>query len=327
MRVVLNAGALPRVLALAVLKPDESTKHLPALGAARITTAPNAIQIAANVFDFAITVKADSEIAEDGTIAVNGAALAALTAGLPAEASVIITGGDVTIVSCGRGRYRLPQIPLGDLPAPLLLGDVIGEVTIKGENLLRLFMPLAVVCEDKTRYYLNGVLLQSVDADLVGVATDGRQLMRVATSADMFSAGHDLIVPLKAATMLRKLVSKTSPERVAEARKQAVVTALEWQDGGALQVYLAGDAADDVIAGEGHGRGQIAMAIELLRDLLEALEGARFVLDVRGRGDPMRIGVAGDRRVLAVQTPCVFHFRSDESVSHQTNKQEEQSQV
>jgi DNA polymerase III subunit beta len=375
MRVVATAGALADALAIAAVKPDEAlVKRVPALGAVHVIAVGDVIEIAGNVSDFAVTAKAKAEIVEPGEVAVNGAALVGLASGFPAEARITITGGDVTTITCGRSRYRLPQIPLDDLPAPLTLDAITGEVMLEGAALLRLLGALAVASKEEARHYLNGILLQTVGNDLVGVATDGRQLMKVTTPAGQFSAGHDLIVPLKAALTLRKLINKTSPDDVGLCRskrllairtadfvlvsklvdgafpdyervlpkpatntieveraellaalgrlaavvkagdqKAAAIAALQWDKGGALELYLAGEVADDVVAGEGRGRGQTAMQIGLLIDLLEALDGARVVLDVSDRGIPMRVAAAGDKRVLALQMPCNFSFRSDQS--------------
>ena len=224
MRLVANAGELARALALAAVKLNEAdVKRLPVLGAVHITTATGAAEIIGNILDFTITVKAKVEIPEPGAIAVNGAALLALATSFSADAKITITGGDVTTITCGRSRYRLPQIPLGDLPLPLALDDITGEVVLEGTDLLRLLSTLATASTDQTRYYLNGALLQSVGDDLVAVSTDGKQLMRVSTPAAMFSTGHDLILPLKAALTLRKLVNKTSPDDVTLCRSNKLL--------------------------------------------------------------------------------------------------------
>jgi DNA polymerase III subunit beta len=381
MRIITTAGTLAKALAIAALKVDEpALKRIPALGAVHVK-ANDVVEIAGNVLDFAVTTKMGAEIIEPGEIVVNGAALAGLANGFPAAASLTIAGGDVVTVSCGRSRYRLPQVPLSDLPAPLLLDDITGEVALEGKDLLRLLGTLTVASTEASRYYLNGALLQSIGDDLVGVATDGRQLMKTTTPAGMFSAGRDLIVPLTAALLLRKLINKTSPDNVTLCRSKRLlaaktadfvlvsklvdgefpayeraipkpsnntieveraellaalgrlaavaeagkaIAALQWDEGGALALYLAGEVADDVVAGAGRGRGQVAMAIGLLSDLLEALAGVRVVLDVGGRAEPMRISVAGDEQVLALQMPCNFSFRPD---TYQTNKAEEHSHV
>jgi DNA polymerase-3 subunit beta len=380
MRIITNAGELARALGLAALRVDELTlKRVPALGAVRIK-AYDAVEIAGNVLDFAVTAKADAEIAESGEIAVSGAALATLAAGFSDGSKVMIAAENTATVTCGRSRYRLPLFPLDNLPAPLVLdGDIGTAVTIEGAALSRLLGAHAVADKEVTRYYLNGILLRSVGDDLHGIATDSRRLVRIATRAGHFSPDRDLTVPLRAATVLDKLINRTRPDEVtlcrskallavksadvlfvtklidgiypdytrvipkpsdntveveraellaalgrlaavAKAAGQAAVTALEWGDGGALLLYLANDIADDAVAGEGRGRGQVAMAIESFIDLLEAIDGKRIVLDAGSRADPMRIGVAGNGRVLALQMPCTFHFRPD---THQTNEAEE----
>jgi DNA polymerase III subunit beta len=374
MKITVTAGDLARALGLAAIKPDEAmAKRMPVFGAVHVAVIAGAIEITSTLLDFAIAAKAAADIIEPGEIAVNGAALAALATGLPADAKITITGGDMAIVTCGRSRYRLHQIPRADTLQLLALDDITGQVVLEGAAALRLLSSLAVASKEETRHYLNGALLTSVGDDLVAVATDGKQLIKVTAPAGIFSTSHDLIVPSKAALALRKLISKTSPDEVTLCRSKTLlavktadfvfvsklidatfpdyariipkptgntieveraelllalgrlgavakaadqkplVAALQWQSGGALELYLSGDIADDVIAGDGRGRGQTAMAIGSLVDLLEALDGTHIVLDTGGRAAPMRVGVTGDERILALQMPCTFNFKKEET--------------
>jgi DNA polymerase III sliding clamp (beta) subunit (PCNA family) len=130
-------------------------------------------------------------------------------------------------VTCGdNSRYRLPTIPIDDLPTPIAiaLADEIGSVEVSGVDWLRLLEPLPVADDDKSRFYLDSVFWQTVDDELVAASTNGRELLRVAIKAGPFSTDRHCIVPTAAAVILRKLARLTKPAMMTLRRSKTLLS-------------------------------------------------------------------------------------------------------
>jgi DNA polymerase-3 subunit beta len=207
MKITASAGSLSNALALAASLIDANIK-IPALSAVCIKATGDALTITANVLDFALTLTAPAAIEAAGMLAVPGATLAALAAGFPADATISIRGeGSVSIVSCGRARFRLPTVPIEDLPPPLALGEELGRVELAREELLALLRVGFAASTEKTRYYMNGCLLHDTNEGLASAATDGHKFCRaIVPGAAGLSSDHKLIIPSPAVEIVGKIL-------------------------------------------------------------------------------------------------------------------------
>jgi DNA polymerase-3 subunit beta len=226
MKITAKAGDLAEALALAELAltglAPEMAKRIVALSAVRIQAADGVVSLTANVLDFAITVKAEAEIDEPSDIAVPLKALAGLVAGYSKDTTITISTADKVMTITGdNGRFRLPIIPIDDMPAVPELDAA--NLELETADMLRLLAVIAAASTETTRYYLNGVFLHSVGSDLVAVATDGHQLIRMAVPAGVFSIDRSCIIPLKAATIIQKLLKKTKSEKITLRRSKVLL--------------------------------------------------------------------------------------------------------
>jgi DNA polymerase III subunit beta len=228
MKISAKAGDLAQALALAELAlsglTPEMTKRILALSAVRIHAADGVASFTSNILDFSVTTKTDAEVLEPGEVAVSLKALSALVAGFPKDVAITVSAADkVATITGDKGRFRLQTIPIDDMPARLELEQET-SIELETADLLRLLTVTATASTEATRYYLCGVYLHSVDGDLISVATDGHQLMRVTTPARaVLSTDRTCIVPLKAATTIQKLLKKTKPEKVTLGRSRALL--------------------------------------------------------------------------------------------------------
>jgi DNA polymerase III subunit beta len=229
MKITAKAGDLASALALAELAlaglEPERAKRILALSAVQIHAADSVMMLTANVLDFSITVKTEAEIDEPGGTAVSLKALAALMTGCSPGNTIYVNTTDkvMTITSGNDGRFRLPIIPIDDMPAVPKLEQDAANLELETADMLRLLTVIAAASTETTRYYLNGAFLHSVGGDLVAVATDGHQLMRMAIPASVFSTDRSCIIPLKAATIIQKLLKKTKPGKITLRRSKALL--------------------------------------------------------------------------------------------------------
>lgn len=226
MKISANAGALANALALAAAcSDDRHAKKFPALEAVHIKTADGTVNVTSNTLDHALTLNAPATIETPGEIAVSGSHLAALAAAFPHAAMIeIVHDGNVARITCGRSRFKLPTVPLEDLPAMLKLAEETGRVDLAREEMSALLRPrFAMSTEKKTRFYMCGLLLCDALDGLVAVATDGYRLARVVIpGAAGLSQDHRLVVPAPAVEIIRKLLADKSIERVTLRRSRAL---------------------------------------------------------------------------------------------------------
>jgi len=80
------------------------------------------------------------------------------------------------------------------------------------------------VSDDETRYFMNGVFLESIDGRLVMVATDGRRLSYISRNVENRVPDFaGVIVPPKVLSLVRKLASGEGTVRIAVAEKSIFV--------------------------------------------------------------------------------------------------------
>jgi DNA polymerase-3 subunit beta len=228
-KAVIKAGALARALSLAA-SLVETKCRIPALWHAHLVAAGDNLTITANALDFALklcvpaTVEASGETAET---AVPSARLAALASGFPADAEITIGAEDKTtaVIACGRSRFKLPTLPLGDLPLMPAIDNETGRAGLDRPALLTpLSKPSFAISSEQTRFYLNGILLHDTKAGLAFVATDGHRLARaVLPGVTGLSQDRSLIVPKPAIKILVKLLADKAIDGVTLRRSATLI--------------------------------------------------------------------------------------------------------
>jgi DNA polymerase III subunit beta len=163
-------------------------------------------------------------IHEPGETAVSLGRLAALVSSFAVDAVVEMETADETLcVVSGTSRLRLPTATIADLPSPISIDRELGRVEIRSADCLKLLEPLAVAEEARSRFYLAGVFWQSLDDQLVAVATDGVRLIRTSVAATTFSEDRNLIVPTEVAIALRRLLHKSRAAQVVLRRSRTLI--------------------------------------------------------------------------------------------------------
>jgi DNA polymerase III beta subunit len=212
LHLIAQAGALANGLSLVALAVHKRNM-ITGLSAVQITAAADKVCMAGTDMQVAITAEAVATIVGPGHVAVDADRLASLCAGFPTSAKVTIIADDTTAtITCASSRSRLPVLPWADLPALLSIEGETGRIEISGADCLTLLEPLPAAANEAARYYLKGVLWQSVGDTLTAVSTDGHRLIRTTIAADKFSDGLDLVLPREAARILARLLkSSRSP--------------------------------------------------------------------------------------------------------------------
>jgi len=224
MKFTAQAGALADATLLATMSVRGNTKILkPSDGAARVSAAANIVDV--GCFDRCVTIRASAAatVIEPGSVAVPADRLFKLVSGFAPDAMITMAEGVIT-----RGdtsRYKLPTIPIGDLPELAAIDDEIAGITLTGDHVLTLLEPVVAADDEATRKYFNSVFLQTVDDDLVATSTNGSRLIRTTVMAAPFAPGRDLILPEPSAITLRKLIRQIKPPKVIARRSKSLFAA------------------------------------------------------------------------------------------------------
>src|SRR5262245_17679633 len=133
------SGSLAAALDLAALPVRaRERQRIPALGAVRLTANGDCLSVTATSIDS--TIRTKLEAAAEGEMAVPLERLASLVRHLPADAEITIVADDTgATITSGRARFRLPVIPLENLPQTLELGEITGVVELEAEIARDLF--------------------------------------------------------------------------------------------------------------------------------------------------------------------------------------------
>jgi DNA polymerase-3 subunit beta len=207
-----EAGPIAAALMLAMLASGREIKRLSQLGAVRLTGDGNVLRVAGTTFDATLTTTMEITEAE-GNAALPASRLADLVGRFPADDEVTITADEKgATISSGKSKFRLPVIPLEDLPQTLELGEVTGSVEIEAKAVRDLFArPAFAVSTEETRYYLNGIFLHHAGNDLVAVGCDAQRICSItAPAATALSTDRSLIVPRELAKVIVRLLANAA---------------------------------------------------------------------------------------------------------------------
>ncbi|HUW98202.1 MAG TPA: DNA polymerase III subunit beta [Acidiferrobacter sp.] len=152
-----------------------------------------------------------ADIGEEGSITVPGRKLLDIVRALPAESMVRLqTDGDRVKISAGRSRFQLSTLPVEDFPS---LKEEAWEMSFTmNRSLLHRVIEKTQFCmaQQDVRYYLNGLMFETLPGSLKAVGADGHRLAMctVALSGDNVIE-KQVIVPRKGvAEMARFLGSE-----------------------------------------------------------------------------------------------------------------------
>lgn len=210
MKISVSAAELAGALALAALALDSSIK-IEILQAVHIKAADEIAHLTASGADRTVAMSVQAEVAEPGETVVRAAALTGLAAGFKDGTIGIEADVHGAKIRCGRATYRLPVMPLEDLPATPTTDTAMAEIELAREDLLGAIRQVMFAAStEATRFYLNGVCLHDEGAQLVAVAIDGHRLARCRIPSAPFSQDLSCIIPLATIGPLIKLLAKTT---------------------------------------------------------------------------------------------------------------------
>ncbi|MFE2727056.1 DNA polymerase III subunit beta [Kitasatospora sp. NPDC059327] len=145
---------------------------VPVLAGILLRTDTDGLHLAAFDYEACATVRADAEIADDGTALVSGRLLNDICKTLPKSAEVDLElSGARLLLTAGSARFTLPTLPVEEYPALPAAPDTV--LTVEGDALADAVAQAVVAAgTDDTLPALTGVQMILEDSRLTLAATD-----------------------------------------------------------------------------------------------------------------------------------------------------------
>lgn len=220
MKLTIDRGALIKALSH-VQNVVERRNTIPILSNVLLEADGAALRLTATDLDIEASDSTIAHVDKAGAVTAPAQTLFDVVRKLPDGADIELLldseSGRLTL-TCGRSRFALPTLPASDFQT-MARDDVETSFEIEAAEFRRLIDKTRfAISTEETRYYLNGVYLQGVEAEggrvLRAVATDGHRLALADTSAPKGAETlSGIIVPRKAVGEIRRLLDD-APETV-----------------------------------------------------------------------------------------------------------------
>jgi DNA polymerase-3 subunit beta len=193
----------------AVVGVVERRQTMPILANLLVTAQEGVLSITATDLEVELVAKAEMNVKEKGEVTVPARKLLDICRALPEGSKVSITLDHERItVRSGRSRFTLATLPAAEFPA---VEDIKAQrsVSLPQKQLKQLIEHTHfAMAQQDVRYYLNGLLLETLPKRMRAVATDGHRLAMCDLNADVADLpAQQVIVPRKGVMELQRLLT------------------------------------------------------------------------------------------------------------------------
>jgi len=168
---------------------------IPILQNVAITAREGVLTFRATDLDIQAATSIAADVAMKGYCTVSAKLMADIVGKLPSTALVAIECDDGHMaIKAGRSNFKLATLPFEDFPI-MASSEYDSTFSMSHDDLGAVFSTVFCASTEESRYYLQGVYLHPVAGQIVGVATTGHMLAKVAR--DMATDFPGVIVPRK----------------------------------------------------------------------------------------------------------------------------------
>jgi DNA polymerase-3 subunit beta len=184
----------------------------------------DSVLLSATDMDILVTSSFEVDMKKGGSTTVPAQMFFDIIRKIPDAASIMISQESNTIVQIksGKSKYNLPCIDSAEFPN-LSEGELGEEVEVSAEELTKMIDKTRfAISGDETRYYLNGLYLQSMQKDsgfeLRTVATDGHRLALSFLVASDLKSEFGVILPKKSVAEIRRIIDGSKSLKLSVSR-------------------------------------------------------------------------------------------------------------
>ncbi len=208
----------------------EKKNTIPVLQNIKIEVKNGKVNLAATDMDISVTVAIDADIKTSGVTTVPAQMFFDIVRKISDSSAILIAQDSPTIlqIKSGKSKYSLPCIDASEFPN-LSEGELGAEVEVDAEKLAKMIDKTRfAISNDETRYYLNGLFLQSLKRDsgfeLRTVATDGHRLALSYLPCENLNAEFGVIIPKKSVAEIRRIIDGSKTIKIAASRVKIKIT-------------------------------------------------------------------------------------------------------
>lgn len=195
----------------------EKRQTLPILGNVYLQLEQSKLTLIGSDLETEITTRIDNISGDDGKTTVSARKLYDICRSLPSESqlSLIVEEDNKMVVKAGKSRFTLQTLSAVDYPR-LEETQWKQEFSLSEKQLSSLLTQTSFsMAQQDVRYFLNGLLIEIRNDQILSVATDGHRLAK--TQINVEPLGIELvqsIVPRKAVLEIGKFLDAGSEEKV-----------------------------------------------------------------------------------------------------------------
>lgn len=200
----------------------EKRNTIPILSNIRIEAKDDKLSLMATDMDVVASVICDLFVKKEGVTTVPGQLFYDIIRKIPDGSNINIELNDKNhslIIKYNKSKFSLPCLDPSEFPI-LLEGEMNVEFNITSAELIKIIDKTRfAISNDETRYYLNGLFLQSKQegsrVELRGVATDGHRLaLCLYSGLDADSKNFGVIIPRKTINEVRRIIEDDKEVKV-----------------------------------------------------------------------------------------------------------------
>tara|TARA_R110000868_G_scaffold17344_1_gene76374 strand:- start:38669 stop:39751 length:1083 start_codon:yes stop_codon:yes gene_type:complete len=217
MKILIDQSALKKAIST-VIGSSAVKGKLPIFQNIKIDASGGKLNLSATDMETATNNSCEALVSDDGSITVPAATFFDIVKKLPSESKIGIEVVDQTLlIKCGRSKYKLPTMSAEDFPS-FSESKFGAEFEISSKDLINLIDKTRfAISSDETRYYLNGLCLNSVESDgqfkINAVSTDGTRLGLSTINSDI-NLEFSVILPKKTVGDIRKLAAECNLAKI-----------------------------------------------------------------------------------------------------------------
>ncbi|QGU33765.1 DNA polymerase III subunit beta [Thermochromatium tepidum] len=179
---------------------------LPILGHLLVVARDGRVSLTGTDLEVEVKTSFEAEILQEGETTIPARKLFDICRQLSEGAEIRFRLRDERcVITAGRGRFTLGQLPATDFPIMDLPADGFDFQIQEGQLKHVLDKTAFAMAQQDVRYYLNGLLLELKADALIAVATDGHRLAKFVTPLDLaLDTERQGIVPSKTVMELKR---------------------------------------------------------------------------------------------------------------------------
>lgn len=182
-----------------------TSTSLPILSHILMVAGGDSVRLTATNLETTIQCVVPAQVEEGGEICISGEKFSSIVRQLSPLPVRFKTEETRVAIRCGRAKFNLLGLPATEFPEYPQPGEI--DFSLPESDLKQMIQKtIFAVSTDETRRSLNGIYLEGKEEILRMISTDGRRLALVSTSLPSISSPTEVLIPLKGAQQLLRIL-------------------------------------------------------------------------------------------------------------------------